>query len=260
MIPRPAQYLLRFDDLCPTMSRQRWERFLPLIQEFGVRPILGVVPNNRDRSLDRSVPHPEFWDEMRALEAAGAAIALHGYRHLCNSHGVSLLPLHRKSEFAGVAEETQRQWIHSGLEILRGEGLSPRLWIAPNHGFDRKTLRALRAEGISVLSDGFARVPFVRGGVTWIPQQLWEPEEKSKGLWTICIHSNTARSAQVDQIRVFLRRHGAQLTSVDRVMAEFPPTELSPSEHLHEKLALWRAQSSRAKKRLLRRVRKSLAE
>ena len=34
MIPSPAQYLLRFDDLCPTVFRPRWQRFLPLIEEF----------------------------------------------------------------------------------------------------------------------------------------------------------------------------------------------------------------------------------
>lgn len=56
MIPKPAQYLLRFDDLCPTVSRARWERFLPLIEEFGIRPILAVIPDNLDHSLELSPP------------------------------------------------------------------------------------------------------------------------------------------------------------------------------------------------------------
>jgi predicted deacetylase len=252
MIPRPAQYLLRFDDLCPTIARARWQRFLPLIKEFGIRPILAVVPYNRDPGLQLSPPDPGFWDQMRAMEAAGAAIALHGYRHLCDSRGRSLVPLHRHTEFAGVSEETQRRWIGTGLEILRGHGLHPKLWVAPFHGFDRNTLRALRAEGLGLLSDGLARVPFIRGGVTWIPQQLWEPVDKPKGLWTICVHSNTARGALVDQLGVFMRRHAAQFTSVDRVVAELRPSMLGPVERLHEVFALWRAQTSRAKKRLAR--------
>ena len=32
MIPRPAQYLLRIDDLCPTVSQKRWRRILGLIR------------------------------------------------------------------------------------------------------------------------------------------------------------------------------------------------------------------------------------
>ena len=257
MIPKPAQYLLRFDDLCPTISNTRWKRFLPLIEEFGIRPILAVVPDNRDYRLQPSPVDSEFWDRMRALEAAGAMIALHGYRHLCQNWGKSLLKLHVRSEFAGVAEDTQRQWIHAGLGLLRGHGLNPRVWVAPRHGFDASTLRALRKEGIGVLSDGFARIPFTRGGLTWIPQQLWEPVEKSKGLWTICIHANTARASLIEQLRAFLRLHAGQFTSVDRVLAEFQPAKLDGIERFYEAYALWRAQASHTMKRKLRRYRKS---
>jgi predicted deacetylase len=180
VIPSPAQYLLRFDDLCPTVSYPRWQRFLPLIEEFGLRPILAVIPDNQDRELILSPPDPEFWARMRAMEAAGATIALHGYRHLCQSQGKSLLPLHRHSEFAGVEEETQGEWIREGLGILRGQGLHPGIFVAPRHGFDQATLRALSQEGIQLLSDGFARLPFTRGGLTWIPQQLWAPVAKTR--------------------------------------------------------------------------------
>jgi predicted deacetylase len=249
VIPKPAQYLLRFDDLCPTVSRARWQRFLPLIEEFGIHPILAVVPDNRDRQLQASPPDPEFWAQMRDMEAAGAVIGLHGYTHSCHSHGRSLLALHRRTEFAGVEENIQCQWIRSGLQILSGHGLNPRIWVAPRHGFDASTLRALRKEGIVLLSDGLARIPFTRGGLTWIPQQLWAPVEKSTGLWTICIHPNSAPDPLVKQMRVFLRDHAAQFTSVDRVLAEYSPARLSGMEWLYATLALWRAQASHLRKR-----------
>ena len=252
MIPRPAQYILRFDDLCPTVLRTRWQRFLPLIEEFGIRPILAVVPDNQDDRLQISPPDPEFWTRMRAMEAAGAMIGMHGYSHLCNSKGHGLLTLHRRTEFAGVPEETQRRWIRAGLGILRAHGLNPRIWVAPRHGFDLSTLHALRKEGIRLLSDGFARVPFNRDGLTWIPQQLWEPVDKAEGLWTICVHANTAHSSQIRQLQEFLRQHAAQFTSVDRALAEYPPGRLDGMEWIFEKLALRRAQASQLKKRLHR--------
>jgi predicted deacetylase len=127
MIPKPAQYLLRFDDLCPTISTGWWERFQALIEEFSVHPILAVVPDNRDPDLERAPADPDFWERMRKLEASGATVAVHGYRHLCNSAGKSLLGIHRSSEFAGVEYETQQEWIHTGLLILREKGLHPRL-------------------------------------------------------------------------------------------------------------------------------------
>jgi predicted deacetylase len=242
MIPRPAQYLLRFDDLCPTMEYDCWQRCLSLIEEFALRPILAVIPDNQDIGLNISPPDPEFWPWMRAMEEAGATIALHGYRHLCASQGESLLPLHHHTEFAGVPEVTQQRWIREGRGILLGQGLNPTIFVAPRHGFDYATLRALREEGIPLISDGFARIPFERGGITWIPQQLWGPVEKSNGLWTICIHSNSIHASQVDELHAFIREHTAQFTSLDRVLAEYSPAGLGPIERLYEAWGLWRAQ------------------
>ncbi|MGP8271778.1 MAG: DUF2334 domain-containing protein [Terracidiphilus sp.] len=255
MIPRPAQYLLRFDDLCPTAARNRMQRLLRLIDDYGIRPILAVVPDNQDADLQLSPPDPAFWDRMRALEAGGATIALHGFQHVCTSKGGGLVPLHSHSEFAGVHEETQQQWIHAGLKILRGHGLNPRIWVAPRHGFDARTLRVLNQEGIKLLSDGFARVPFIRGGITWIPQQLWEPVAKPAGLWTICMHGNTARETQVRRLRSFLDRHVAECTSVNRVLDELRPAPLEPAERLYEVLAMSRYYASRTGRQLSRRLR-----
>jgi hypothetical protein len=251
MIPKPAQYLLRFDDLCPTVSRKGWQRFLPLLANYEIKPILAIVPDNQDAELAVSPPDPVFWDEMRAQEAAGATIALHGYRHLCESRGRSLVPLTGSSEFAGVTEQTQREWIHAALEILRGHGLTPLVWVAPRHGFDHATLRVLRGEGIDVVSDGFARVPFTRGGLTWIPQQHWEPVEKPCGLWTICLHPNTASSELFDKVDEFLRQHASEFTSVDRVLAEYEPASRGIGELLYGAAALARIRAARIKKNLL---------
>jgi predicted deacetylase len=255
MIPRPAQYLLRFDDLCPTASHIRLQRLLKLIEEYKIRPILAVVPDNQDSDLQLSPPDPAFWDRMCELEARGAAIALHGFQHLCMNRGRSMVPLHHYSEFAGVDEETQRQWIHAGLKILRDHGLNPRLWVAPRHGFDSSTLRALSNEGIKLLSDGFARVPFTRGGITWIPQQLWEPVDKPAGLWTICVHSNMARIPQMRRLRSFLDRHAAEFTSVDSVLTELQLAPLKPAERLYEVLAMGRVRLSRMRRTFSHKLR-----
>jgi len=223
---RPAQYLLRFDDLCPTHSRSGWAPFEALIEEFSLKPILAVVPDNRDPELEIDAPDPEFWSRMQALEAGGAAIALHGYQHLCRSRGRSLVPLYGETEFAGVPAAVQRQWIAAGLGILRARGLNPRVWVAPQHGFDLATVAVLRSEGIQAISDGLARLPFTRGGLTWLPQQLWEPVEKRRGLWTICLHSNTACPETAENLRAFLIRHGSRFSSLDAVLAQIRPASL----------------------------------
>src|SRR5579871_4258202 len=184
MSVHPPQYLIRLDDFCPTMLRDKRERILEILLTYGVSPMVAIVPDNQDPDLMRQPPDPHFWDRMRSLQSAGATIALHGFRHQCTSHGPSLLGLHHETEFAGIDLSLQYQWIRTGLAILRDHGLQPRLFVAPRHGFDRNTMSALVAEGLNVLSDGFARRPFTNGGVLWIPQQLWEPVPKKTGFWT----------------------------------------------------------------------------
>lgn len=244
---RPVQYLLRFDDFCPTMARVPWKRFERVLEEFAVRPILAVVPDNRDPDLVRERVDPDFWKKMRAWEHAGATVALHGYRHVCMSAGRSLVPVRAKTEFAGVPEDVQRTWLREGMCILRAHGLHPRLWAAPRHGLDAATLRALRAEGIPYLSDGLARGPFARGGVTWIPQQLWGPAEKRSGVWTICLHSNTAAADSAEKLRTFLARHRDQIVCFEEVVSDHHPVRLNVAERLHEMIAIAR------RKRQLRR-------
>jgi predicted deacetylase len=256
-LPRPAQYLLRIDDLCPRVARDRWQALRALIQDFNLKPILAVVPENRDPGLDASPPDPEFWRDLSVLQNSGAAIGLHGYRHLCASRGRSLLGLESLSEFAGVAPGLQREWIAAGLRILRGHGLNPRIFVAPRHGFDASTLIALRAQGVPLLSDGFARAPFLRSGITWIPHQLWAPIDKAQGLWTICVHPNTASDAELDRLRAFLRDRAGQFTSVDHVVAKFPAAALEVGEKFYACVGLWRVKLRRFPRAVLRSSRSS---
>ena len=176
MNPRPPQYLIRLDDFCPTMLQHRRERFLSILARYDVSPILAVVPDNQDPDLNRQTPDPEFWDRMRSLQAAGATIAMHGYRHLCTSRGRSLLGLHRETEFAGVDPSLQRQWIRYGTRNPSRTGTqSPLSLSLPATDSIATPSAPLRAEGLGVLSDGFARRPFTQYEILWIPQQLWEP-------------------------------------------------------------------------------------
>jgi predicted deacetylase len=246
-LPR-SLFLLRIDDLCPTVAAEPWRQLVELIEGFQLQPILAVVPDNGDPDLDQSPPDPRFWEQMRDLQSAGASIGLHGYRHVCASAGRSFVPLARRSEFARVPVSTQRIWISEGMRILRHQGLHPRIWVAPRHGFDASTLCALKAEGITMLSDGFAQRPFLRAGFTWIPQQLWAPRAKRSGLWTICVHPNTARAAEIEALRAFLHEHAAQFTSVDRALAAFPPRAFTLAERTEAQLVLWRVRFRRLRK------------
>ena len=42
----------RMDDITPGMHWRRFEQFVALFDAHGVKPLLGVVPENRDPKLD----------------------------------------------------------------------------------------------------------------------------------------------------------------------------------------------------------------
>ena len=51
-----ARFLLRFDDLCPTMNWAMWDAIEAHLVRMEVRPILAVVPDNRDPKLVAGPP------------------------------------------------------------------------------------------------------------------------------------------------------------------------------------------------------------
>ena len=202
-----ARYLLRLDDACPTMVRTRWQRLETLFDELGIRPIVAVVPDNRDPYLDQAAPDDAFWTRTQGWQAKGWTIALHGYQHVLRPvRAREYLPLYGRSEFAGLSLGEQTEKIRRGWELLKANGLTPTMWVAPAHSFDRTTLKAVEAETpIRTVSDGVARDQYFADGFHWLPQQLWSLAPKRAGLWTVCLHPNTMNDAAFDELEQQLR-------------------------------------------------------
>ena len=186
-----ARYLVRFDDICPTMNWEVWERVEKILIEHAVRPILAVVPSNEDPHLDVAGSNPEFWSRVRGWQQRGWTIALHGCHHVYETTEAGLLGLNRRSEFAGLPREVQAERIAAGLRVLRREGVSAKVWVAPAHSFDLNTIEVLLEQGVDVISDGFFFRPVRLFQAIWIPQQLWRFRPMPFGTWTICYHHNT---------------------------------------------------------------------
>ena len=202
-----ARYLLRLDDACPTMDHARWGKLEAVFDACGVKPIVAVVPDNRDPYLEADAANPAFWSTARAWQDKGWTIGLHGYQHVMHAHqGAQYLPLHPRSEFAGLSMDKQADKIRRGWAEITAQGLRPTIWVAPAHSFDRATLLALRQETpIRIVSDGVARNPFQLDDCTWIPQQLWSLTPKRDGLWTVCLHPNTMDDAAIARLQDQLR-------------------------------------------------------
>lgn len=198
-----AKYLLRMDDACHTMDRQKWQKLEDLCDELEVKPIVAVVPDNQDRDLEFDAPDTEFWDKVRRWQAKGWIIALHGYQHVMHDTKSKLvLPFYERSEFGGLPYDQQAEKIRRSWQIFTSQGVVPTVWIAPAHCFDWLTLKAILAETtVRIVSDGIARDQYYEEGFYWIPQQLWSLNEKGAGLWTVCLHPNTMADQDIVSLR-----------------------------------------------------------
>jgi hypothetical protein len=217
-----AKYLIRFDDICPTMNWEVWNIIEKFMLDAGVKPILAVVPDNRDQKLAVSLPRDNFWEKVRNWQSWGWTIGLHGYQHCYVTENSGLMRINPYSEFAGLPLAEQTNKLDNGLKIFQDQQVRPDIWVSPAHSFDDITVTALRERGISLISDGFTFFPFRDSkGSLWIPQQMWSFHYMPFGMWTICFHHNAWTKADLLSFCAGINRFGSAIISVEEVIAEY---------------------------------------
>jgi peptidoglycan/xylan/chitin deacetylase (PgdA/CDA1 family) len=228
-----ARYLIRFDDICPTMNWEVWDAIEAKLIQHEVRPILAVVPDNRDPKLIVASPRTDFWERVRGWQSRGWTIALHGYQHLYVNKHPGIMRLTHQSEFAGLPREIQEAKLRQGLAIFAEQSVRADAWVAPSHSFDHTTVALLVKLGIPVISDGLWSRPFADQAQTlWIPQQLWDFVEKPNGIWTVCYHHNGWDERQLEKFRNMLEEHAADVTDVPEMARLFGNRQQSLTNRL----------------------------
>jgi len=217
--PSKASYLLRFDDLCPTMNWKIWSEIEAILVEQQIKPILAVVHDNQDASLKVTPSRGDFWERVRQWQERGWTIALHGYDHRYITREAGLVATRKKSEFAGLPQSAQEEKLRRGVRIFRDEGITPRVWVAPGNSFDQVTVSLLPKVGIEIICDGHFRFPFEwPRGMIWVPQQLFNFRPAPAGVWTVCFHSNSWTGEMMQSFREDVAEYGSGIASLDDVL------------------------------------------
>ncbi len=190
-----------------------WKNFLALknsIEKLGIRSVLGVVPENRDSSLQCEPPKSDFFDLIRKFHHYGDTIAQHGTYHCYNTDESGILGINNRSEFAGLSYIDQLELLRAGKDILKREGLWEPYFMAPAHSFDANTLKALRDLNFIGLTDGYGFYPYMHCGLKFIPALTASPFNVGFGYCTICLHTNTITEATIDRVLNFVSKHHAK--------------------------------------------------
>ena len=63
-----AKFLLRFDDMCPTINWDVWQKLEDIMVAENICPILSVIPDNQDPKLHEGPSNERFWERVRAWQ------------------------------------------------------------------------------------------------------------------------------------------------------------------------------------------------
>ncbi len=185
---------IRLDDITPDMDKKSFERFKALLDKYKVKPLIGVVPDNKDPKLSISPKQEDFWQMIVNLQDTGWIVAMHGLHHVYMKSSGGLFPLNHKSEFVGLSFDKQDEMIKEGRAILEEHNIITDFFMAPSHTYDSNTLKALKKNGFFRITDGYANAPYVWRGMTFYPISFKKSvtiSSSKKGAVQLVVHTNT---------------------------------------------------------------------
>ena len=127
--------LIRLDDIAENMKWEYMKKCEKIFDKYNVKPILGVIPNNKDKDLFNYEKNENFWEQVRNWQKKGWEISMHGFSHLYDkkTNKLDLFGYGGGSEFFGHNYENQKEKIQKGLKKFTDEGIKIRSFFAPNH-------------------------------------------------------------------------------------------------------------------------------
>lgn len=190
---------IRIDDMTPDMNWEKFQEFKELLDEYGVKPLVGVVPDNQDDNLRCGKEKTDFWNYIGELQQNGWIVALHGYQHIYSQDRGGMFPLNHFSEFAGLPFEKQKEMLEKGRKIFLSHNIKTDIFMAPAHSYDQNTLKALKQTGFDKITDGFGKSPYIWKGITFYPISfhLESSLKKKNGYTTMVVHTNTMTQADM---------------------------------------------------------------
>lgn len=209
------KFIIRLDDICPRMDWHKFGQVKTLMNLYDIQPIIGVIPNNKDKTLMIDPPKANFWKIINNYQKQGWTIAQHGFEHIYHTQNGGIFQLNQQSEFAGLSLKKQTKMLQSGKNILQQHGIYTDIFMAPSHAMDHLTLKALKATGFNYVTDGFGLYPYKKEGLTFVPQLFASSLNFGIGIYTICLHTNELSQKEIDRLGLFFKTNRAKIISFE---------------------------------------------
>ena len=145
--------LLRMDDISENMNWSLMDKCEKLFDKYKIKPLLGIIPINKDPELLKYPYNSKFWERVTDWKNKGWEITMHGFNHLYtqkSNNKKDIFNYGGNSEFYGLKYPEQLSKIQSGLSEFNKRNIKVRSFFAPNHIYDKNTLKALKESGIKL--------------------------------------------------------------------------------------------------------------
>ena len=214
--------LIRLDDIAANMNWHLMEKCEKLFDKYNIKPLLGVVSNNKDPELLSNQKKDNFWDQIRKWHNKNWEIAMHGYTHIYDTetNKKDYFNYGGKSEFFGHSYEIQSSRIKKSLEIFNNEKIKVRSFFAPNHTYDHNTFAALRDNNISNIIDGYGIMPYKKDNLNFFPQLFYKQIMLPFGIQSTQIHLNYWNDKDFEKFENFIIKNSSKIISFDQALSK----------------------------------------
>ena len=215
--------LIRIDDVCENMDWKLMEKLEILFDKYSIKPVLGIIPNNKDEQFLSFPRNDKFWDQTRKWQAKGWEIVQHGYTHIYDHLCKDKKDYFRYgggSEFYGHTLEVQELRIRNGLEKFRKEKIKIRSFFAPNQTYDENTFLALKNCGIKEVIDGYGLMPYTEKNMKFIPQLFEKVVMLPYGIQSTKLHLHNWKEEDFKNFENFIMKNSEKIISYDQALSK----------------------------------------
>jgi predicted deacetylase len=212
--------LIRIDDVAENMKWGFMNRCESLFEKYNIKPLLGVIPKNKDKEFLSYPVNPNFWNKIREWQSKSWEISMHGFTHVYDqeTNKKDFFGYGGRSEFFGHDYRTQLSRITKGLEKFKEEKINIRSFFAPNHTYDENTFAALKESGIKNVMDGYGLIPYTRNDLNFFPQLFYKEIFLPFGIQSTQIHLNYWRENDYVNFENFIKKNYKKIISFEQCL------------------------------------------
>lgn len=219
-ISKNTGILIRLDDIAENMNWELMHKSEVLFDKYNIKPVLGVIPDNKDEELLSQPKKDNFWDLVRRWQEKGWNISMHGHTHVYDSDTKKndYFKYGGRSEFCGHPLEVQIDRIEKGLKKFSEEKIKIKSFFAPNHTYDSNTFIALKKSGIYQVIDGYGLMPYKENEISFIPQLFYKLYSFPFGIQVTQIHLNYWKQKDFESFENFIKKNRNNFITYEEVI------------------------------------------